>query len=188
MERQDERKLIKRICQGERAACEEFVRSFYRTIYGFLAHLCRDTYLAEDLTQETFVAAWASLKSFSGRSSLTTWLSRIAYHKFIDSKRRGIIQAEKTREFQASYTSPIECAADDGLLAAERSRQLYDAVGQLDQDDCLVITLHYFQNLSYREMASVLGRPSGTVKWQTSQALQRLKNSLLNGKMETTGK
>jgi RNA polymerase sigma-70 factor, ECF subfamily len=181
---EDERKLIKRIRQGERAACEELVRGCYRSIYGLLMHFCRDPHLAEDLTQETFAAAWSGLGSFTGRSSLTTWLSRIAYHKFIDAKRRGLLQAEKAREFQESSAAPMEgSAAGEEIMAAERDRQLYDAVSELDEDDRLAITLHYLQGLSYREMAAVLGRPSGTVKWQTSQALQQLKTRL-NGKVE----
>jgi RNA polymerase sigma-70 factor, ECF subfamily len=184
MEQPDDRKLIKRIRQGEREACEEFIRRFYRAIYGFQLHLCHNVHLAEDLTQETFTTAWSSLGSFAGRSSLTTWLSRIAYHKFLDAKRRGLLQAEKVRDYQSTYASQMEDhTAAEGMLATERSRQLYDAVSQLNEEDRLIITLHYFQDLSYREMALVLGRPSGTVKWQISQALQRLKTSL-NDKIE----
>jgi RNA polymerase sigma-70 factor, ECF subfamily len=180
----DERKLLERIRQGERSACEELVRDYYRAIYGFQAHLCRDTHLAEDLTQETFVAAWSSLDNFAGHSSLKTWLSQIAYHKFIDAKRRCRLQTDKAMEFQASYAAQADDRpAGERMLVAERCSQLYDAVSELDEGDRLVIMLHYFQSLSYREMAAVLGRPSGTVKWQTSQALGRLKNSL-NGKME----
>jgi RNA polymerase sigma-70 factor, ECF subfamily len=184
VERQDERKLLKRIRRGEREACEEFVRGHYRAVYGFQAHLCRDVHLAEDLTQETFAAAWSGLGSFAGRSSFKTWLCRVAYHKFIDAKRRGLVHAEKAREFQQFYASQIQDhTVGEGLMAAERNRLLHDAVSELEEDDRLIITLHYLQDLSYREMASVLGKPTGTLKWLTSQALQRLR-ARLNGRME----
>jgi RNA polymerase sigma-70 factor (ECF subfamily) len=48
----------------------------------------------------------------------------------------------------------------------------------MDEDDRLVITLHYFQDLSYRDVASILGRPVGTVKWQINQSLHRLRARL----------
>jgi RNA polymerase sigma-70 factor, ECF subfamily len=184
VERQDERRLLERIRRGDRESCEEFVRAHYRTVYGLLAHLCRDVHLAEDLTQETYAAAWSGLARFAGRSSLKTWLSKIAYHKFLDAKRRGLPSLEKAWEFQRCFASQIEDhAASDAIVAAERYRQLYDAVSELNEDDRTVITLHYLQDMSYREMASVLDKPSGTVKWQTSQALQRLK-ARLNERVE----
>jgi RNA polymerase sigma-70 factor, ECF subfamily len=174
-----EKHLLNRVRRGEREACEELLRSHYRAVYGLLAHLCRDGHLAEDLTQETFAAAWTSLGAFAGRSSVKTWLSRIAYRKFLDARRRGLMTAEKAREYQQTYLLHIDDhAVDDPLVAAEGRRRLFDVVNQLNDDDRTVITLHYLHDLSYREMATVLGRPSGTVKWQTSLALKRLRARL----------
>ena len=56
------------------------------SVYRFLVHLTRDEPRAEDLTQETFAAAWRGIGSFAGRSGLGTWLHRIAYGKFIDAR------------------------------------------------------------------------------------------------------
>ena len=69
------------------------------------------------------------------------------------------------------------------LAAADRRRRLHSALDELDEDDRTLLTLHYLQDLSYREMATVLEKPSGTVKWQTSQALHRLR-AHLNGELE----
>jgi RNA polymerase sigma-70 factor (ECF subfamily) len=141
--------------------------------------------MAEDLTQETFVAAWSSIDNFAGRSSLVTWLSRIAYRKFVDANRRGLVRAERAKEFHEQYVLRIEeHAAAADLEAAEQHEQVYSALDELNQEDRTILTLHYLQNLSYREMASVLDRPAGTVKWQTSQALQRLR-ARLNGDCKT---
>lgn len=179
VERHTEQELLSRIRQGDRAAREELVIGYYRRVYAMLTHLARDTHLAEDLTQETFASVWSSIDRFSGRSSLATWLYQIAYHKLVDAKRRDLLQAEKAEEFYRHYGAQIQKdTALEGLAAGEYHRQLIEAVGELEEDDRLVIALHYFQELSYRDMASVLGRPAGTVKWQTSQALQHLKSRL----------
>ena len=174
-----ERQLLKAIRAGSREACAEVVRRHYGRIYGFLLHLSGQVSTAEDLTQETFAAAWANIGSFRGRASFATWLHRIAYGKFIDFKRRskrGQAVAEQLRHGQSSPTglrSPL-----DEVIAEEHSRRIYAAVGELEPADREVIVLHYFQGLSFKQMGTVLDEPVGTVKWRTSQALGRLKVTL----------
>lgn len=175
---------MKRIRRGDPDACEELVRTHYERVYALLTHLGRDVHLADDLTQETFVAAWANIGKFAGRSSLITWLSQIAYRKFIDARRRGLVHAQQAEEYRqqcAMQTEDHPTVTD--LAAADRRRRLHSALDELDEDDRTLLTLHYLQDLSYREMAAVLEKPSGTVKWQTSQALHRLR-SHLNGELE----
>ena len=175
----EERRLLKAIRSGSREACAEVVRRHYGPIYGFLLHLSAQANTAEDLTQETFATAWKAIGSFRGRSSFATWLHRIAYGKFIDFKRRdkrGQAVMEQLADRQSSSTalrSPLAQA-----LANERGRYVYEAVGKLDEADREVIVLHYFQSLSFSQMATVLDEPLGTVKWRTSRALGKLKISL----------
>ena len=174
-----ERQLLKAIHAGSREACAELVRRHYGPIYSFLLHLSSQVSTAEDLTQETFAAAWASIGSFRGRASLATWLHRIAYGKFIDVKlrsKRGQAVAEQLRHGQTSPTGLRDPL--DEAIANERSRHIYAAVRELDGADRAVIVLHYFQGLSFRQMGTVLDEPVGTVKWRTSHALGRLKTSL----------
>ena len=86
--RGNDRRLLRRIKAGESEACAQFVRLYYRRIYAFLAAMTGSQSVAEDLTQDTFAAAWGEIGDFRGRSSLSTWLHRIAYNKCVDLKRR----------------------------------------------------------------------------------------------------
>ena len=63
----------------------------------------------------------------------------------------------------------------DSAIANDEARHLYRALHGLDAPDRAVLVLHYLQGLSYREMAAVLDEPVGTVKWRTSEALNRLR-------------
>ena len=174
-----ERQLSKAIRARCPEACAELVRGHYGPIYGFLLHLSRQPSTAEDLTQETFAAAWTAMGSFRGRSSFATWLYRIAYGKFIDFKRRSKRSQAAAEQFRNSKGRVTGVRGPlDKAIANERSRCVYEAVGKLDGADLEVIVLHYFQGLSYSQMATVLAEPVGTVKWRTSQALGRLKVSL----------
>ena len=182
-QRRKERRLLRQIRAGEREACEEFVRQNYAQIYRFLFHLAGDEALAEDLTQETFAAAWKGIGTFRASSSLATWLHRIAYTRFIDSRRAlqrqaaAAVRPNLQENRPPDYPSPL-----DRLLADERSRRLYRAIQDLAEADRLVIVLHYLQGLTLRQTAAALNEPVGTVKWKTNHALSRLRASL-NGKV-----
>jgi RNA polymerase sigma-70 factor, ECF subfamily len=168
-----DQRLAKDIRSGCPEACAELVRGHYQKVYRFLLHLTRDVHAAEDLTQETFATAWQKLATFEGRAALATWLHRIAYTKFIDARRaegRAAVLREGFLETPVSSADPIET-----MMADEEAQRLYQLLYGLDVSERTVLVLHYLQGLSYREMASVLDEPSGTIKWRTSEALNRLR-------------
>jgi RNA polymerase sigma-70 factor (ECF subfamily) len=159
--------------------CADIVRSHYVAVYQLLFHLTRDSCLADDLTQETFISAWQHLAEFQGRSSMRTWLHRIAYRKYVD----GLRQCKKVPAFcrlQAATATPSgELGPLDRLLAAEQCQRLYEAVQALTDDrERTVVILRYFQDLSFREIASLVGEPTGTLKWRAQCALGRLRHQL----------
>jgi RNA polymerase sigma-70 factor, ECF subfamily len=172
----DKQGLLERLRAGEPAACADLVHEHYQRIYRFLVHLTRNVHEAEDLTQETFAAAWQGVKAFEGRATLGTWLHRIAYTKFIDAHRA----AERDRGMHERYAKPKAFASDplDSVMADDEARRLYEALYELGDSERTVLALHYLQGLSYSEMASVLDEPAGTVKWRTSIALDRLRTLL----------
>jgi RNA polymerase sigma-70 factor (ECF subfamily) len=173
MSEPDDERLVRELRAGRREACAELVRDHYQAVYRFLVHLTRHVHHAEDLTQETFAAAWEQIGTFQARASLTTWLHRIAYRKFIDARRRQRRAAEvldRHASPRSAPADPLETATTD-----DESRQVYGALHRLSDSERTVLVLHYFQGLSYREMAGVLDEPSGTLKWRVSAALVRLR-------------
>jgi RNA polymerase sigma-70 factor, ECF subfamily len=169
----DDQRLLDSLRAGCTEAFAELVRGHYQAVYRFLLHLTRDIPRAEDLTQETFAAAWERIATFQGRSTLATWLHRIAYTKFIDgqrSERRAATLRERATSTASTPADPLETA-----MAVDEARRLYGALDELDAADPTLLVLHYLQGLSYREMASVLDEPSGTVKWRTREALNGLR-------------
>jgi len=181
----EDRKLLRRIQDGERAACEEFVRMYYKPIYGLLFNLSRNAAQAEDLTQETFAAAWEHIGAFDGRRPLGAWLHRIGYNKFLDAQRSQA-RKDSTQRLAQCARPPLDLSESpvDRALGSERAEQLHDAIHRLDSAGRDLIVMHYLQGLSFREMSEVLGEPAGTVKWRVSEALARLRQVILNGRAE----
>ena len=173
MTKPDDQRLLHSLREGHSEACAELVCGHYQTVYRFLIHLTHDVHRAEDLTQETFGAAWKGIAAFQGGSSLATWLHRIAYTKFIDGQRAE----QRDAKLRESITSSEISLADpfQAVMADDDARHLYRALDELDATDRTLLVLHYLQGLSYREIALVMDEPSGTIKWRMREALNGLR-------------
>jgi RNA polymerase sigma-70 factor (ECF subfamily) len=172
----DDQSLLRDLRAGCPKACAELVRAHYQAVYRFLVHLTRNIHQAEDLTQETFAAAWEKLATFEGRATLATWLHRIAYTKFLDAQRADRRAAQMRERCIPRGIAPPDPL--DGAMAEDEAECLNRALDELNASERTLLVLHYFQGLSYSDMASVLDEPSGTVKWRTSEALHHLRDML----------
>ena len=167
------------IRQGSVEVCEEIICQHHKSIYRFMVYLTNDTNIAEELTQETFASAWSNIDSYKSLALLGTWLHQIAYHKFVDSRRRtqrntALMDKLKQEKSEVLETwNPLYKLTTD-----EHTRMLYKAMHRLESPEYIAIVLHYIQDLSFCEMAAVLEEPVGTVKWRTSMALRKLKKFL----------
>ncbi len=177
-----ERRLLKALHEGRREAYEEVIEAHYASIYRLLLFLTRNATAAEDMTQEVFASAWGAIQNFRGEATVKTWLRRIAYNLFLDAQRRR----KRSESFvgERAIRDP-ETAADplSRIMTDEHLARMYRAMDDLSGDERAVLLLHYLDGLSYREMAGVLHRPAGTLKWMTHEALEKLRTRVI-GKAE----
>src|ERR1700746_662067 len=80
--------LVQRARSGDRRAFERLYREHVGRVYGLCLRMTRDAHLAEDCTQDTFINAWRALGQFETRSSLSTWLHRIAVNVSLAKRRK----------------------------------------------------------------------------------------------------
>jgi RNA polymerase sigma-70 factor (ECF subfamily) len=172
-----ERQILSALREGRREAYELVVDRHYGSVYRFLLFLTRQASAAEDLTQEVFAAAWGALDRFEGRASIQTWLHRIAYNTFVDAQRRQGRQAAGVEMLEHAGAEAVGDPVAQAV-ATEEAGRVREALERLAVDDRATLVLHYLEGLSYREMAQVLDRPGGTVKWLTRRALTRLRQQL----------
>ena len=171
-------KLLKRARKADTNAANELLSMCYEDVYSYLRRLCGSQADAEDLTQQTFLKAWSSLDRFKGRSKFSTWLCRIAYNCYIDWRRTvpGNVQSDPEPwwlEGTDGTPGPAEKLAQRQL-----SRQLYEAVDRFDEDKKQTVHLHYYQGLSLRETAKVLGVATSTVKYRLREVLKALRANI----------
>ncbi len=171
-----DRILVWRLRRRDREACRELIRRHHAKVYGFLRRMGTDPALAEDLTQETYARAWERIESLRQAGSLRSWLLAIARNELLQHARRKepeVIGPEGHPEPSASATT-----LEEDLLASERDERLHRAVSRLDEGLRETVVLHYFQELSFREVGAVLGLPAGTVKSRVHRALTTLRGLL----------
>ena len=148
------------------------VRTEQDPLRRFLLALCGgDAALADDIAQDALVRAYVASGSFLGLSKFSTWLFRIAYNCYID-------QCRKAKPEQAPVEDALNLPAEDASDASFRYQQLYQALERLSDKEKAAISLFYFDDLSIKEIASILGIPQGTVKYHLSMGRTHLKQHI----------
>jgi RNA polymerase sigma-70 factor (ECF subfamily) len=182
--------LVRRLRRRDGNACRELIRRHHRVVYGYLRRLGADEASADDLTQETYAKAWQRIESLREAASLRSWLLTIARNQFLQSVRRANPGVEELDA--AMDRASEEPGAEAAVSAGERDERLHRAMGRLDSTLRETVGLHYFHELSLREVGAVLGIPTGTVKSRLNRALEALRGLLErevdNHGQEGTGK
>lgn len=164
--------LVARVQQhGDRRAFEQLMRRHQGMVRAQLRRLLHgDEATADDLAQETFVLAWRKLDHFRGEARFASWLYRIAYTCFLQSRRGPDPHEQADDETTAQLAAPPLTL--DLQLDLERAMQRLSAAEQ-------AVLLHCVQlGLSHDEAAYVLGMPLGTVKTHALRGKAKLKTWL----------
>jgi RNA polymerase sigma-70 factor (ECF subfamily) len=180
----DERALIERCRAGDVAAFEPLVEKYRQRVWRLAFQVLRDREEAWDCAQDAFVRAFQSLGSFRGQSAFYTWLFRIAMNVATDRLRSRGAQARAfgTQPIPAEEwerTAPDPAARpDQAALGAERRERINEALDTLPPNARAIIMLSDVEGLSYREIATVLNCPIGTVMSRLHNARKRLRAAL----------
>ena len=135
----------------------------------------------QDLAQEILLQAWRSLPKFEGRATASTWFYRVALHTAMNWHRK-----DKPRRSRQQPLLEVQTVATDDADSSEQVhqrdtvKQLYQAIHQLPKTDAALVLL-YLDELSYREMADVLGITENNVGVKLNRAKKSL-SALMNGK------
>ncbi|HTC15936.1 MAG TPA: sigma-70 family RNA polymerase sigma factor [Steroidobacteraceae bacterium] len=164
--------LVQRACAGDTRAFERLYREHAGRVYGLCLRMTRDPQLAEDCTQDTFINAWRALPRFETRSSLSTWLHRIAVNVSL-AKRRKSPQVEPMPEDDEGGGG-----ADFTLETPVEVREIETAIGELPDGARDALVLHALYGYSHGEAAQMLGVAEGTCKAQLHRARKLLRDRL----------
>jgi RNA polymerase sigma-70 factor (ECF subfamily) len=175
--------------QGDSTAFGELVRRYGDSVLGYLTRMSGSRERAEDLFQETFKRVHEKSHTFRG-PQFKGWLFKIATRVAVDgvrkNKRMKVVSLNQESdcagqdgsEFAAMVASDNSCNPSEQVARAERTEQVRQAIELLPARQRATLVLAYYQQLSYREVAAVLGCSEGTVKTQMYRALRTLAERL----------
>ena len=177
--------LVARAVAGEQRAYELLVIKYQRRITRLAAHMVRDSELAQDIAQETFIRAWRALHQFRGEAQFSTWLHRIAVNtakRALMNRSRSPVLTETALQAarEDDETSPIEresiseTTPESELAAREIAAAVQDAVQALPEDLRCAITLREIEGLSYEDIAQAMNCPIGTVRSRIFRAREAI--------------
>jgi RNA polymerase sigma-70 factor (ECF subfamily) len=149
---------------------EHYVQSIYRYLYSRVGLV----QLAEDLTSQTFMAAFRSLPRYHERGQFSAWLFRIARSKLMDHYR-GNRHEESLEAADGLVVGPDTLAS---VMQNETLGHLRLLISQLKDDERELIRLRYVADLSFAEMADLLGKREDAVKKSVHRLLARLKGQM----------
>lgn len=180
-----ERKLIRRVLDGDRAAAEELVRTHQGSLYGYMLRLSGRPDVAEDVVQEAFVRALSNLHRYDERFRFSTWLFTIAKRLYVNARQRLAPSYDTDAMGAAADRTSFTRGGgfdegDDGAESFAASGELQSALGCLSEDQREAVVLFYQLEWSVEQIGDHLELPVGTVKSHLHRARARLRTALEN--------
>ena len=172
----DERVLVARARDGSTDAFEVLVRRTRDRVFAVALRLTSDRQAAEDVTQETYLKAWTTLRSFRGDSSLQTWLYRIVINEAHNQRRR--LPGTQPLPDADSPLAPSDSSADQQVVAEQRRAAVADAIAELPMRYRAPLVLHYFAGCSYAEVGRILSLSEVAAKVRVHRARRALTDRL----------
>jgi RNA polymerase sigma-70 factor, ECF subfamily len=168
------------LSRGDRRRALALLMVLYgKQVFSYCRQLLRDDALAEDILQTTFVQAFSDFRRYRGESSLRTWVHAIARHRCLDAlkmRRREDSHLERPETLGDAETDGP--SADDTLQQQGVGRHLAQCLGRLQERAREAVLLRFMQQMSYAEMASVLGERAATLQMRVARAMSGLRACL----------
>jgi RNA polymerase sigma-70 factor, ECF subfamily len=171
---------------GDRAEFARLVEAYSERIYRLALKILNDEQDAEDVLQETFIKALRGLASFEGRSSLSTWLYRIAVNEalmMVRRRRPDAVSIDAEKDDGEGESEPEEivdwcCLPEGELMGTEARRFLDQAIQRLSPALRAVFVLRDIEGLSVKETAETLGLTEAVIKTRLLRARLKLREAL----------
>ena len=174
-------RLINECIAGNENAIEMFVRLHETNVFRFALSIVGDQAEANEITQETFLSALRSLRTYQEKNSLKAWLYMIALNHSRNHLRKQKVlerlKAAATILFQTE-ASRRQPSPEDAMIQDEKEAAVWSELNKLDERHRIVMVLRYFHELSISEISEILDVNEGTIHSRLHTARERLKSRL----------
>lgn len=179
-----DQEIIEKYLEGETDALDLLVDRYMSIIYRFIYRQMGNADDANDITQDVFVKAWKNLKKYNPNQNFKTWIMTIARNSSIDylRKRKSINFSKLNNDFSDEEFEDTlvdsEPLPDEVYERGEAKGVVEELMKVLTETQRSAINLRINEDLSFEEIAEVLGRPLNTVKSDFRRGLIAMRKSL----------
>jgi RNA polymerase sigma-70 factor (ECF subfamily) len=180
--------LMDRIAKGDHDAFEILVNRHQASVLNLIYRFIGDRTQAKDLAQEVFLRVWQAAKTYEPKAKFTTWIYRITtnlcFNELKSARRRRwfqFLRPDEDNEEAAEDLLPDRSpSAEDLLLAKELSHQISEALQSLPSNQRMALVLKRYDELSYQEIARIMGCSVSAVESLLVRAKRILQEKLKN--------
>ena len=178
-------RLISECIAGNQTAIEVLVRQYEADVFKLALSILGEEADAHEVTQETFIAALKSLRTYKEKSTFKAWLYTIALnHSRSRLRKRKVLERLKTTVGSIlQVESQIRSTPEEDLIRTEKEALVWNELNKLDERHRTVVILRYFHELSISEIAEVMSINEGTIHSRLHNAREKLRVALefMNG-------
>jgi RNA polymerase sigma-70 factor (ECF subfamily) len=173
----EDQDFFDRWLKGEEKGFSVLYNKYKNRVFGFLFKMTGERDVAEDLLQETFLAAYRNAFQFDRSRSFLSWLFGIAHKRTIDYFRHARVETDHREDAVNSVGSRID-APDDELANTDMRQLINSAVGKLDPFQREVFMLRELGGVPFKEIAEIMNCPINTTLGRMRLALKNIRKDL----------
>ncbi|MGM0635408.1 MAG: RNA polymerase sigma factor [Bacteroidota bacterium] len=170
----DEQLSIQKAKLGDRQALQYLIGHYWNYLLHYLLKYGKSNYEAEEITIRTFARAFDKIHQFDESYQFSTWLIQIAKNLSIDDARKQTIATHSIENYLKQSAKESVPSAEEEIIKAQDREHIRRQVDALPEPYKEILILRYFEELSYKEIASRLNLPVNNLKVRTLRAKKRL--------------
>lgn len=176
--------FINLIIEGNTNAFSVLVDRYKDLVFSLALKMVKNREEAEEVSQDTFIKVFKSLRQFKGDSKFSTWIYKVTYNTCLDKlkKHKREQQVVSIDEFNTNQIKSLDNALD-AMEDEERRQAIQDCINLLPSDDAFLLTLFYFEEQSLDEIAKVINVTANNVKVKLFRSRKKL-TTILKERLE----
>ncbi len=178
----EDKPLSDKILAGDIQAFQQLVEKYQKLVAHIVFRMIPNPTMQEDLCQDIFLRAYLNLAEFQFNARLSTWLGKIAFStclNYLEKKKLPLYDDFSTSDSFVETVTDHSVSADSLTIENDISQRLQQEIAQLPVRYRVILTLYHLDELSYREIGTILELPEGTVKNYLFRARKFLKERLI---------
>lgn len=160
--------LISRIANNKRDALDEFCQSFGKIIFGVAFSVCKRKSEADEVVDEVLIKVWNSANDLHGIEKPDAWIYRVTFNFALN-------KIKNRQDFDVIQEKPI---AEEGYENVIDKITFYDLISHLSEIEQQILCYKFIEDLTFADIAVVLGKPPGTIAYEYYSALKKWKMHL----------